>query len=435
MATLFDNEEKGLPQNLRSLAPSWLRLLQSLFSRSQRAKDVQYSPEPRPSVAQPPAVTAGAETAPYVPYNFLEGPLAVDDKLATFRRITGITSAPEHKTGHRPAMNLGIYARVVKNEREALETFKFSSRLINGCLALQLIVAASLTALGAGDGPHAAVTVFGAVNTIIAGFLTYLKGSGLPNRHKFYASSWRKVREYMEQREREFERMDCPLDVEEVVKKVEHMYEEVRQDVEANEPDKYTSTGQLRRNEGLSPGPQISDRTGEFAHLPGLIGHKTTAVIDERMATSRKNGTPQTLGDDRPFGFNGNKMVNQGPDRLPTQNEDLHTFGPNAPPSVPRRRETEDESNFHLSSSDPVHDAGPQLHAALEPWVEMTGKAKHTEAGIKDELEALTAGIERTGAAILGRASAAVASAVEAESREAAHAVGERAGRLADAAK
>lgn len=54
--------------------------------------------------------------------------------------------------------------------------------LINVALVLQLIVAAALTALGASNSNHRAVTAFGGVNTVIAGFLTYLKGSGLPNR-------------------------------------------------------------------------------------------------------------------------------------------------------------------------------------------------------------------------------------------------------------
>ncbi|MCJ1318185.1 hypothetical protein MMC15_003513 [Xylographa vitiligo] len=438
MATFFDNEEKGLPHTSRSLTPSWLGLLKGLFFRSQRAKAVQYNPEPHPSVtqpsgSQPSAATPGSHIAPYLPSDPLERPVAVDDKLATFRRITGITSAPEHKTGRRPATNLGIYARVVKNEQQALDAFNFSSRFINGCLALQLIVAATLTALGAGNGPHAAVTVFGAVNTIIAGFLTYLKGSGLPNRHKFYASSWRKVREYMEQREREFERMDCALDVEEVVKEVEDMYEEVRQDVEANEPDKYTSTGQLKRNEGLSPGPQISDRTGEFGHSSSLIGNRMTTMTDEGIAAFGKNKRPQTLGEDGNFGFNGSKMATQGQNRFSGLDERLHTLGADTPPSVPGRRQAEDEAAFYSSNIQSVRDAHPQLYAAMEAGVETMKRAKHMEAGVKDDLEAMTAGMERSGAATLSRATAAVASAVEEERLGAVNAVGASVERLKEA--
>lgn len=65
---------------------------------------------------------------------------------------------------------------------------------INLCLGLQLIVAAALTALGAADGSKSAVTVFGAINTVIAGFLTYLKGSGLPGRFQYFQHEWTKVK-------------------------------------------------------------------------------------------------------------------------------------------------------------------------------------------------------------------------------------------------
>ncbi|MCJ1393674.1 hypothetical protein MMC18_006550 [Xylographa bjoerkii] len=438
MATVFDNEEKGLPHTMRSLTPSWLGLLKGMFSRSQRVKPVQYTPEPHPSVlqpsgSQPSAATTGAKTVSYLPLDPLDGPLAADNKLATFRRMTGISSAPEHITSHRPAKNRGIYARVVENENDALSRFKFSSRLINGCLALQLIVAASLTALGAGNGPHAAVTVFGAVNTIIAGFLTYLKGSGLPNRHKFYASSWSKVREYMEQREREFEHEDCLLDVGKEVQTVEHMYEEVRQDVEANEPDKYTSTGQLKRNDGLSPSPELSNRAAQLSHWPGHNDNKMPAMTEERISTFGKGKRSQTLGEDQNFGFNGSKMATQGGDRVSGLDEKLHFFGAETPPSVPDHRKAEDEAALYFSNTEPIHEADQRIQAAMAAGVETMGKAKQMEAGIKEELEALAAGIERTGAARLSQATAAMASGIEKERLGTANAVGESAERLKEA--
>jgi hypothetical protein len=155
------------------------------------------------------------------------------DPLATFRRLTGISSSIAHKQNpklhvYRPAPNQGIYKHVVDEERRARKNYLRFSRLINCCLGVQLIVAAALTALGAGDGPHAVVTIFGAINTVIAGFLTYLKGAGLPGRPKFFQNEWGKLRDYIEQRERDFGREDCKLDVDEQVKAVEKMYEDIR---------------------------------------------------------------------------------------------------------------------------------------------------------------------------------------------------------------
>jgi hypothetical protein len=85
----------------------------------------------------------------------IEIPAAVDENLNMFRLLVGIISHPsmgpsfKHPAGKRPAANLGIYARVVHNEQTAKTGYKRMSLLINGCLGLQIIVAASLTALGA----------------------------------------------------------------------------------------------------------------------------------------------------------------------------------------------------------------------------------------------------------------------------------------------
>ncbi len=179
-----------------------------------------------------------------------------NDNLNLFRHLTGIISHPSmshHDTlfssGGRPAPNLGIYARVVHNEQTAKLGYKYFSWLINGCLGLQIVVAATLTALGAAGGSRGAVTVFGAVNTVFAGILTFLKGSGLPNRLKYYQTEWKRVREFIEQRERDFGRPNCDLEVYGVVAMVESMYEEVKSDLEASTPDRFAGHNSARKAE------------------------------------------------------------------------------------------------------------------------------------------------------------------------------------------
>jgi hypothetical protein len=172
-----------------------------------------------------------------------------DDQLNLFRHLTGITSHPSmsHTHSHfgggsgggRAAPNLGIYNRVVHNEQEAKRGYKRFSWLINCCLGLQIVVAAALTAMGAAGASHSAVTVFGAINTVIAGLLTFLKGSGLPNRLKYYQAEWKRVREFIEQRERDFSRPGCDLDVYAVMDIVENMYASVKADLEATVPDRF----------------------------------------------------------------------------------------------------------------------------------------------------------------------------------------------------
>jgi hypothetical protein len=137
--------------------------------------------------------------------------------------------------------------------------YKRFNILINGCLGLQIIVAAALTAMGAGNASHSAVTTFGAINTVIAGILTFLKGSGLPSRLKYYQNEWKKVREFIEQRERDFSRPGCHLDPFRVVATIETMYEEVKLDTEANTPDRYAGVGNPRSMTNMKP-----DRTIDY---------------------------------------------------------------------------------------------------------------------------------------------------------------------------
>ncbi|EEP80757.1 conserved hypothetical protein [Uncinocarpus reesii 1704] len=214
--------------------------------------------DPEGKTRQDSHTVASASTATFraIPTSLLP----TSDRLAAFRVLTGIDTSPGFSTWEyfqRSATNIGIYARVVRAEKRAGFEYRLFSILINFCLGLQIIVAASLTALGAGNGPRGLVTAFGAINTVIAGFLTYLKGSGLPNRKRYYHGEWTKVRQYIEQREREFCLEGCELDLEEEVAKIDRMYEDVRAEIEANTPDNYASVRDARnRTKPVAPRPE-----------------------------------------------------------------------------------------------------------------------------------------------------------------------------------
>ncbi|KAJ5765779.1 hypothetical protein N7520_005338 [Penicillium odoratum] len=162
--------------------------------------------------------------------------IPANDKLLIFRALTGIDSVPAlTQGGHllRSAPNVGIYTRVINNETQAERAYNFFNWMINICLGIQIVVAAALTALGAASGPHGAITAFGAINTVIAGILTYLRGSGLPDRLKAYENKWKHIREYIEQREREFCLVGVDLDVQEEVFIVESMYQSLKSEMES----------------------------------------------------------------------------------------------------------------------------------------------------------------------------------------------------------
>ena len=163
----------------------------------------------------------------------------VPPRLLKFQKLIGICSPAVLRANPalaRPASNEGIYKRTVNEEARVKLQYAISSYMVNTFFMLQIIVGAALTALGAAKGPPAAVTFLGAVNTIIAGLLTYLKGQGLPTRLEQYLHLLRTLREHIEAREREFLEPECSLDVDEEIDSVTKMYQEVRQSAQDNAP-------------------------------------------------------------------------------------------------------------------------------------------------------------------------------------------------------
>ncbi|RFU81703.1 hypothetical protein TARUN_488 [Trichoderma arundinaceum] len=161
--------------------------------------------------------------------------IPTNDKLLAFRSLTGIDTVPAlSSTGHarRAAANIGIYFRVIEAEQKAARSYSIFHIATNFCLGAQIIVGAALTAIGAADGSRHAVTGLGAMNTIMAGILTYLKASGLPDRFKAHENQWKEIREHIEQRERELCLLDCTLDVQEEVAIVEEMYNQAKAELD-----------------------------------------------------------------------------------------------------------------------------------------------------------------------------------------------------------
>jgi hypothetical protein len=195
-----------------------------------------------------------------------------EDKLLIFRTLTGIDTVPAvSRAGHtvREGPNIGIYPRVVRAETRAHSFYSKAALVINFCLGFQVIIAATLTALGAANASYTAITGLGAINTIIAGIITYVKGAGLPNRFKYQESEWRKIREYIEQRERELCLANASINVYEEVRTVEDMYHRVKADLDS---DKTAGVRSERSESDVKPKrdiePQSPPQQGVSAKRP-----------------------------------------------------------------------------------------------------------------------------------------------------------------------
>lgn len=165
----------------------------------------------------------------------------VPPKLIKFRNLTGINTPKNLLDAGfaRPGKNIGIYARVIAEEYKISWQYWFMSALIEGSFLGQVAIGAALTALGASNSSHIAITILGSANTVIAGLQTYLKGQGLPNRLQQYEFGLRKLREHIEDLERHFSHEECRLNVDHEIAEVAAMYHAVRQTAEDNTPDTY----------------------------------------------------------------------------------------------------------------------------------------------------------------------------------------------------
>ena len=208
------------------------------------------------------------------------------DRLSVFREQVGISDVVElgPRASRRPAPNVGIYNRVTTEEHKAKLQYYASALVINACLLTQVVLASALTALGAGSGSHTQITALGAANTVIAAILTFTKGSGLPNRLLQYQCTLRKVREYIEQRERDFAQLDCHLDLDHEMTIIKRMYEQARQNDENNDPGTYHNpTAASTANGPLASKAIMNDSSptfGPYLHRPApRVTPKTPSAV------------------------------------------------------------------------------------------------------------------------------------------------------------
>lgn len=165
--------------------------------------------------------------------------------------------------------NEGLYQRALNEELKASIGYGFSSFIITTIYLLQILVAATITALAAYEGHRVAVTVLGAINTVLAGLTAYVKGMGLPNRLRKSRDQFHHIREYAEYKERQFSKYDKlgglktepgisaldPWIEAEVVRK---MYNAAKKDQQDNYPDLYINNNEREQMQSMS----LADRGG-----------------------------------------------------------------------------------------------------------------------------------------------------------------------------
>lgn len=94
-----------------------------------------------------------------------------------------------------------LYGRALRAKSQQSLTYSFTAGISNTLLLSQVVLGAAVTGLGASASSHILITIFGALNTIIAGVVAYLKSRGQPMRARMYRDDLERVVDEIENSE------------------------------------------------------------------------------------------------------------------------------------------------------------------------------------------------------------------------------------------
>jgi hypothetical protein len=125
-----------------------------------------------------------------------------DDIHIQFCSLVGVPPSNLPQNARRPVIaRRSLYGRAVHRRNAQNRTYLLTASLSNTLLLSQVVLGAALTGLGASGSSHILITVFGALNTIIAGVVAYLKSRGQPMRARMFRDDLDRVVDEIENSE------------------------------------------------------------------------------------------------------------------------------------------------------------------------------------------------------------------------------------------
>lgn len=168
--------------------------------------------------------------------------------------VGGVKDAEHHLPVHPTSlwwppkgMPRGLYKDVVYHRVRCFYFFHAASIIRWGLMVLQLLVGATLTAIGSlSFREGTTITVLGAVNTATAGFLALLHNSGLPDRYRNDMVGFDEVEDHIRQL---LDTGIAPADktIDQILAECFEMYRSSKATVNANMPVSYTTNPQFWR--------------------------------------------------------------------------------------------------------------------------------------------------------------------------------------------
>ena len=187
----------------------------------------------------------------------------------------------------------GLYDRCISQDMKMRVMYSFSHYMISFLYLLQILVAATLTGLSSyTNTAGVALTVLGAINTVLAGILAWLNGQGMPVRYRRARDQFREVVRAIEDAERMFSTIDYmewapgtrPTPVGER-DRLFKMYEKARQDEEANYPDTH---GDADKSEIASNARTFEAKIAKHKKQKKEKSEELKAMQDQVQILSRK---------------------------------------------------------------------------------------------------------------------------------------------------
>ncbi|CAG9998612.1 unnamed protein product [Clonostachys byssicola] len=189
------------------------------------------------------------------------------DHHKQFCQLVGVRPVDHpHDEPHRPRPQ-SLYGRALQRRSAQNCTYMFTATLINTLLLTQVVLGAALTGLGASNSSRILITVFGALNTIIAGVVAFLKSRGQPMRARMFRDDLSRVVDEIENSAvmwygisgaaHGYDAIDTDeqVTVRSEVARLTRLYDKAVKTNTMNDPDMYSAGGMDQYSAGLRKNP------------------------------------------------------------------------------------------------------------------------------------------------------------------------------------
>ncbi|KAL9608995.1 MAG: hypothetical protein Q9167_006204 [Letrouitia subvulpina] len=223
-------------------------------------------------------------------------PLLSDDQRSSsdpYQQFCLLVGVPSSDKSQPPSSSdQTLYSRALRKRKSQNRTYAFTAALSNTLLLSQVVLGATLTALGAiplsrkvvclaltilgaSESSHVLITIFGVFNTVIAGLVAYLKSRGQPMRARVFRDDLEHVVDEIENsktmwlgvqnRALGYDEIDVDdkVSIRSEVARLTRLYESAVKKYMQNNPDLYNTAGGA-----LDPITGLRARPGGSAQLP-----------------------------------------------------------------------------------------------------------------------------------------------------------------------